>query len=160
MWFFMSTCYILSLLTFMSLCIAFVQSFFHFPIFQSNHVTFMIFTSILYVFTETLIIFFFVGTGVSIKEFSSEHQLDPSFRKRSISLKHKIYPPQMLNLLFLIILFVIVGAVDTHRIPAWLYQLYFIFCIYDYAHNKIIQNACFRENTKIVLDMSGIGHQL
>jgi hypothetical protein len=66
----------------------------------------------------------------------------------------------MLNILYMTVLFVIVGAVDTHRIPAWAYQIFFVFCIWDYLRNKVIQNKCFRENTKVILNMSGIKHSL
>lgn len=152
----MISCYIFSALTFLMLIIAFLQSIFNFHIFQANHVTFIILTCIVYSFTETLIIFFFVGTGVSIKEYSIDHKLGDDYRKRSLSVKRKIYPPLMLNMLFMIILFVMVGAVDTRRMPALLYELFFLFCIADYARIKIGQNSCFKDNTKIILDMSGI----
>ena len=116
----------------------------------------MILTSILYCFTETLVIFFFVGTGVSIKEYTLEHQLDQTFRQRSLSIKRQVYPPLMLNLLLMSILFVLVGAVDTNRVPAWIYQLFFIVCLWHYIQVKIIQNTCFRNNTQLILDMAGV----
>ena len=156
MWFFMYTCYLMSTVTFAALLIAFTQSFFKFYIFQANHLIFMILTSILYCFTETLVIFFFVGTGVSIKEYTAEHHLDETFRKRSLSIKRTVYPPLMWNLLLMIILFVLVGAVDTHRVWAWIYQLFFVYCMIDYVKVKIIQNTCFRENTNVILEMSGL----
>ena len=115
MWFFMNTCYLLSVLTFLMFLIGFVQSFFHFPVWHANHLTYMILVSIVYLFTETLVIFFFVGTGVSVKEYTLEHKLDTGYHARSIAIKRRIYPPLMLNMLFLIILFVLVGAVDTRR---------------------------------------------
>ena len=150
----------MSVLTFISLILAFIQSFFNFPILNAYHVTFMIFTSILYAFTETLVIFFFVGTGVSVKEYTRDHNLDHKYHKQSIAIKRKVYPPLMMNILYMVILFVIVGAVDTQRIAAWIYQLIFVFCIVHYIKIKIIQNQCFRENTKIILDMSGIKSKL
>lgn len=156
MWFFMYSCYIMSLVTIFCLVTAFIQSFTGLPIFKADHVTFMILTSIIYAFTETLIIFFFVGTGVSIRDYTKDHNLDDSFHKRSIGIKRKIYPPQMLNLLLMMIVFIIVGAVDTLRIPAWIYQILFAIGIIDYLRNKIIQNKCFQENTRVILDMSGI----
>jgi amino acid permease len=116
----------------------------------------MILTSILYSFTETLVIFFFVGTGVSVKEYTHEKKLGNQYHQRSIAIKRKVYPPLLLNMLFMIILFILVGAVDTHRVPAWAYQLFFVFCIFDYVRIKWIQNSCFRDNTKIILEMSGI----
>ena len=160
MWFFMITCYVLSFLTFMTLLVAFVQSFFNFPVFQSNHVTFIIFTSILYTFTETLVIFFFVGTGVSIKEYTKKHQLDTRYHAQSIAIKRKVYPPLLWNLLIFMIVFILVGAVDTNRIPAWPYQVLFFYGLFHYIKVKIIQNECFKENTKVVLEMSGVKHAL
>lgn len=159
MWFFMNTCYVMSVITLITLIIAFFQSFLHFHVFAANHVTFMILASILYSFTETLVIFFFVGTGVSIKEYTQSHNLDTKYHKKSISIKRRVYPPLMLNMLFMIILFVLVGAVDTYRFPAWGYYILFLGCIIHYIKIKIIQNSCFRENTSNVLAMSGIKAQ-
>lgn len=152
----MYSCYISSLLTILCLFLGFVQSFSGFPIWKADHVTFMILTSIIYAFAETLIIFFFVGTGVSIRDYTKDHNLPPTFHQRSIAVKRKIYPPQMLNMLFMIVLFVMVGAVDTGRVAKWVYQTLFVFCIFDYLRNKIIQNECFKNNTNIILEMSGI----
>ncbi len=156
MWFFMNSCYLLSLLTFLFLLVGLLQSFTHFSVLAANHVTFMIFVSIVYCLTETLVIFFFVGTGVSVKEYTRDHNLDVQYHKRSIAIKHRVYPPLMLNLLFMIILFVLAGAVDTNRMPSWLYQLIFISCLAHYIKVKIIQHGCFKDNTQIILDMSGV----
>jgi len=154
MWFFMNTCYALSLLTFLMFLLAFVQSFFNFSIGQANHLVFMILTCIVYSFTETLVIFFFVGTGVSVKEYTLEHKLDKTYHQRSIAIKRRVYPPLMLNILFMSILFILAGAVDIGRIPVWVYQIIFIGCLAHYIKAKIIQNDCFRDNTGIILEMS------
>jgi hypothetical protein len=53
-----------------------------------------------------------------------------------------------------------VGAVDTYRFPGWLYYLIFFGCIIHYIKIKIIQNECFRQNTQIILDMSGINKKV
>ena len=156
MWFFMNTCYVLSLVTFLTLITGFAQSFFQFPVLRANHTTFMILACIIYSFTETLVIFFFVGTGVSVKEYTQDHNLDHQYHQRSIAIKHRVYPPLMLNLLFMVILFILVGAVDTHRMPIWLYQIIFTGCLLHYVKVKIVQHHSFRDNTKIILEMSGV----
>ncbi|MFT5169959.1 MAG: hypothetical protein ACI9E5_000704 [Candidatus Omnitrophota bacterium] len=156
MWFFMNTCYVCSLLTFGLLGVAFFQSFLKFNILSSSHVTFMILVSIVYAFTETLVIFFFVGTGVSVRDYTNDNNLDTKYHKKSIGIKRVVYPPLLMNMLYMIILFVIVGAVDTMRVAPWIYYLLFVFCIFDYVRIKIIQNTCFRENTENILAMSGI----
>jgi len=156
MWFFMNTCYLLSGLSFFLLVSAFTQSFFHFRIFSANHPTFIILTSIIYLFTETLVMFFFVGTGVSIKEYTQANHLNTDFHRQSIGIKRRVYPPQLLNMLILMTAFIMVGAVDTHRIPEWLYQIIFGVGIIHYVKAKLIQHNCFKENTNIVLKMSGV----
>ena len=156
MWFFMITCYVMSLLSFLMLCAALLQSYLHFQVFQANEVTFIILTSIVYLFTETLIMFFFVGTGVSVKEYTQEHHLKPDFHKKSLSIKFKVYPPQLLNILLMIILFIMIGAVDTRHVQIWVYQTYFWICLAHYVNVKKIQNECFRSNTENILAMSGL----
>ena len=156
MWFFMNTCYALTLITVILFALTGLQGYFQFPVFQANHPTFALLFVIVYLFTQTLVIFFFVGTGVSVKEYTLEHHLPDDFHKRSIAIKRRVYPPLMLNLLFMIILFTLVGAVDTYRVPAWSYQLFFVFCLFHYMRIKKVQNGCFRDNTNIILEMSGL----
>ena len=156
MWFFMYACYIFSFLTFLMLGAAWLQNIFYFHILHANHLTFIILTSIVYFFTETLVIFFFVGTGVSVRDYSKEHQLGDAYRKESFRIKMKLYPPLLLNMLFMIIAFVLVGAVDTRNFPGPLFRVYFLCCFFHYIYVKIIQNECFRENTDVILRMSGV----
>jgi hypothetical protein len=159
MWFFMNTCYLMSLLTFGLLILALAQNLLHFSIFRANEVTFIILTSIVYLFTETLIIFFFVGTGVSVKEYSLANKLKPDYHRQSIAIKRRVYPPQLLNILFMMILFILVGAVDTGHLPVWVYRFFFVFCLWHFLVAKKIQHDCFRDNTHNILKMSGVTPQ-
>lgn len=156
MWVYMISCYVLSLLTFLLLITSFFQSFLKFSVFYAGHVTFMILTSIVYLFTETMVIFFFVGSGMGIKERTMEHKLDPRHHQQSKAIKKKVFPPLMMNMVFMMILFILVGAVDTHRLPVWAYDLIFAGCIIHYVKVKVTQNGCFRDNTNIILEMSGL----
>ncbi len=132
----------------------FFQSFLKFTILHANHITFMILTSILYLFTETLVIFFFVGTGMGIKETVLDLKLDPQFRQRSIALKRKVFPPLLLNMFFMLTLFVMVGAVDTGLLPLWLYALFFLGCLFHWTKSKHVQNKGVRETVDLFLEMS------
>jgi len=156
MWIFMIACYILSALSFFMLLIAFAQSFLSFNILAAGPLTFLILTSIVYLFTETLIIFFFVGTGVSVKEYTQEKHLDAQFHRASIAIKRRVYPPQMLNILLMIILFILFGVADTGRIPLIYYQLYFMICLLQLLDAKRIQHEAFKASTHNILAMSGI----
>ena len=156
MWFFMISCYLMSTVTFLMLMLAMMQNYFNFRIFQANPVTFLILTSIVYLFTETLVIFFFVGTGVSIKEYVLEHKSKPDYHRTSIAVKRRVYPPLLLNMLLMMTLFILIGAVDTGRIPVWMYRVYFVFCLGHFLYAKKIQHECFRQNTENILAMAGV----
>ena len=140
------------------LLVVFMQSAHPFYVFQASPMSFLILTSIIYLFTETLIMFFFVGTGVSIKEYTHEKKLGPIFHQQSIAVKRKIYPPQLLNILILMTAFILYGAADTQRIPHWIYQMSLLGGILHFLYAKRIQHDSFKENTQIILDMAGVKH--
>ena len=156
MWFFMYACYIFSLLSLGMMLVVFSQSISPFSVFHASPMSFLILTSIIYLFTETLIMFFFVGTGVSVKEYMLEHKITGNFHQRSIALKRKLYPPQLLNILILMTAFIFYGAADTGKVPHWVYIGLLLVGIIHFCMAKRIQHQCFRENTDIILSMAGI----
>ncbi len=152
----MQTCYLLTALSLIMLFVTGLQGYFSFFVLNANHATFALLTVITYLFTETLVIFYFVGIGVSIKDYVREHTADPEFHKRSLAIKRRVYPPLLLNMLFVMILFISGGAVDTGRFPGWAHGVLFLVAIGHFLKVINVQHECFREATYIVLDMSGI----
>lgn len=150
----MILCYLMSLLTFGLLLLNGLQGYFHFQIFQANHATLAILTIIIYLFTKTLIIFYFVGIGVSIKEFMLEHKKSGDYHKRIIGVKRRIYPPLLLNMLLVMVLFISGGAVDTKHMPGWLHGLLFYTCLFHFAKTAIVEHKAFKESTNIVVEMA------
>ncbi len=158
MWFFMYTCYIFSLLSLGMLAIVLAQSFNHFHIFNASPMAFLILTSIIYLFTETLVIFFFVGIGVSVKEYMLEHKITADYHKRMIAIKRYVYPPQLLNMLILMVAFIIYGAADTGKMSVWIYRGLLGFGFIHFCFAKALQHRAFRESTFVILDMAGVKH--
>src|SRR3989338_4936395 len=156
MWFFMHTCYILSLLSLGMILVVFGQSFVPFAVLNASPMSFLVLTSIVYLLTETLVMFFFVGTGVSVKEYMLEHKITGNYHQRSIALKRKLYPQQLLNILILMTAFIFYGAVDTGKMPVGVYQGLLLAGILHFCYAKRIQHQCFRENTDVILKMAGI----
>ena len=154
MYFFMISIYFLSFLTFISLVIAGAQGLFGFDLIGTNHAAFGFVAAILYLFTEVLVMFFFVGSGVSIKEYVQENSVDIQFHRRSIEIKRKLYPPTLLNVLLIMTTFIIGGGVDTGVIPAWIHGFLFYIALIHFFKMIAVQHGCFRENTEIILDMT------
>jgi hypothetical protein len=156
MWFFMYTCYITTLLSFVMLLLNGLQGYLGFDILTAHHASFALLTIIVYLFTETLVIFFFVGIGVSIKEYIQTHSLDPKYHKRSLAIKRRVYPPLLLNMLLMMILFISGGAVHAGQVSGVVHGLFFWVCLAHFAHAIRLQHQSFRESTAIVLEMSGL----
>lgn len=154
MWFFMILCYLMSLLTFSLLFLNGLQGYFHFKIFQANHATLAILTIIIYLFTKTLIIFYFVGIGVSIKEFMIDNKKTGDYHKRIIRVKRRVYPPLLLNMLLVMILFISGGAVDTKHMPGWIHGLLFYLSLVHFMKTAVIEHRSFKETTAIVVEMA------
>ena len=152
----MNTCYVLTILSFLLLLLTALQGYFSFLIFNANHPTFALLTVIVYLFTETLIIFFFVGIGVSIKEYIQAHKANPDFHKRSLAIKRRVYPPLLLNIVLIMTLFITGGAVDTGHMPGWLHGTLFCISILHFLKAITVQHHSFRESTAIVLEMAGV----
>ncbi len=68
MWFFMITSYILIFLSAIGLILIGINHYVN--IWPSQHIAFDLFVSLIFIATQTLIIFFFVGAGVNIKEYT------------------------------------------------------------------------------------------
>jgi len=143
-------------LSFLMLLLTALQGYFSFLIFNANHATFALLTIIVYLFTETLIIFFFVGIGVSIKEYIQTHKANPDFHKRSLAIKRRVYPPLLLNIVLVMTLFITGGAVDTGHMPGWLHGILFCVSILHFLKAIMVQHHSFRESTAIVLEMAGV----
>jgi len=150
----MYACYLLTGISFASLLVTGIQGCFQFDVFGLPHLQFALLTSVTYLFTQTLVIFFFVGTGVSLKEFAQMHDLTEDFHRRSISIKRVIYPPTLLNMVLVCTWFCLIGGVQTEVVPAWIHGLLFFVTWFHFGWIIVIQHRCFRDNTQIFYDLA------
>ena len=71
MWFFMIFSYILIALSGIGLTLIGLNHYFN--IWAQNHITLDLIISIIFIAGQTLVMFFFVGTGVNIREYLETH---------------------------------------------------------------------------------------
>ena len=64
----MIICYLFIAITFMLITLTGLQGYFQFYIIQANHPQFALLSVIFYMLTETLIMFYFIGSGTAIKK--------------------------------------------------------------------------------------------
>ena len=159
MWGVMIFSYILMGISFISIVAAAFSGYFQFTISNANHILIALYSSIIYMFTETLILFYFIITGIKIKEIIKKNNLDIiRYYKPILDMKMKLFPHIMLNMIIIGTTFIIGGAVHNNIISPNMHSLGFLVGIIHYSWLIILQHRCFIRNTELVIlvyDLAG-----
>ena len=153
----MIICYILMFLSFVGILVNGLQGFLQFNIYNANHIAFAFVSTILYMFTQTLLMFYFIGAGKKIKETIINYNLDKSNYQEVIDIKMKLFPPLTLNMLFVGTAFVLGGGVHTGAVNKYWHTGLFFISLLHYLKVIIIQHKSFVKNSYI---LSAVGEEL
>ena len=153
MWFFMIICNVLVTISGLGLVQIGLNHYFDF--WQTNRITFDLIVSIIFIAAQTLVMFFFVGTGVNIREYLEEHpELGHYLYKKMFAIKRRLYPPTMMVTMLFMATVIVDGIYYFGRISEWWFHAsYFLTLWYFYKATKE-QHASFKGSTEIVLEMT------
>ena len=149
--------YILMILSFVTLSMNGIQWIFRFDIYNANYISFSFVSTLLYMFTQTLIMFYFIGAGKKIKETIIYYDLDKETYQEVIALKRILFNPLCLNMLFVGTTFILGGGVHTGSVSKNWHLGLFLVSIIHYLKLLFIQHSSFVENAKI---LSKVGKEL
>lgn len=155
MYLFMILIYVLTGVSFLSLLTAGIQGYAGVNLLGINHFAFSFIVVIVYLFTEVLVMFFFVATGASVRDYVREGKASSEYQQKSVSIKQKLYPPTLVNVLLVMTVFIMGGAVDTGILASWLHGLVYGIAMIHLLFTIGRQHACFKENTAVILAMTG-----
>ena len=83
----------------------------------AQHVLFGFFTTFLVTLTQSMTMFYFIGTGKQVKDLAANLPSGPQFVQRTKIFKMKVFPPSLWAMLFTMATMIIGGGVHTH--VAW-----------------------------------------
>lgn len=153
MWFFMILAYILVFISGLGLALIGFNHYLHF--WPQNHITLDLLVSIIFIAAQTLVMFFFVGTGVNIREYLESHpELNKEFYKQIFSIKRKLYPPTMMVTILFMAMVIVDGAFFIGKVSEWWFHILYILTLYYYYKASLVQHISFKESTEIVLAMT------
>ena len=124
MWLFMYVCYLMGAFTYLLFLLSGLQGIFKFPVLGAPHPTFAFLTSIIYLFTQTLTIFFFVGTSTNIREYLGSRPEAPAGNDliaRARFIRGAVSGQIYLNILLFLVQAVLGGAVAARAVPRFLH---------------------------------------
>ena len=151
---FMIACYFLMVINYINLLLCGSMGYFHFRIFSANHAQFALFTILVFITTETLVMYFFIATGKSIKSLLKDHKNGKQLWEKIRIIKNEVFPHIMLTIALIGGLFIHGGAVDNRLPIAWLHGPLFISAILHHSWSLIVKNRSFKNHIEIVSEMS------
>ena len=84
--------YFLMILSVLLLMLNGLQGYLSFKIYNATHIQFAFISTIFYMFTESWIMFYFIGSGKTIKETILNYNLDKKLYHEVIASKKKVSP--------------------------------------------------------------------
>ena len=159
MWFFMILSYLMVGISGLGLALIGLNHYLSF--WAQNHITFDLLVSIIFIAAQTLVMFFFVGTGVNIREYlESRPEMGKELYKQMFAIKRKLYPPTMMVTMLFMAMVILDGVyfikLNTEsRISDWWFHILYILTIYYFYKATTVQHSSFKESTEIVLAMTG-----
>ena len=120
----------------------------------TKHVAYAIPTVLLSLFSQSMVIFFFIGTGRLVKD---EIAGFPEGERRAVlgvlrDLKRRTSPPATFALLSAIAVFVLGGAAHTSALPSWVHLTASIGAVLAHAWALMAEWSAFLENARLMAD--------
>lgn len=155
MWFFMILSYIMVAVSGVGLALVGLNHYLNF--WPTTHITLDLLVSIIFIATQTLVMFFFVGTGVNIKEYTQDHpEIGDKFYKGVLGIKRKLYPPTMMVTMLFMVAVILDGTYYLGKVNEWWFHIFYWLTVYYFIKATRAQHTAFIGSTNIVLAMTGV----
>ncbi len=113
----------------------------------AQHIFWALGTVILGLFSQSMTMFFFIGTGKEIKEAAKN---DAAVVQRTKDFKNKVFPTAMYAMALLMVTFIMGGGVGSGKTPHWLHLTLFIASTAMYGRAYWVQLQAMVENAGLM----------
>ncbi len=113
----------------------------------ATHIFCALGTVILGLFSQSMTMFFFIGTGKEIKDAAQNDQV---VVQRTKAFKAKVFPTATYAMLVLMVTFIMGGGVASGKTPHWLHLTLFIASLAMYCRAYWVQLQAMVENAGLM----------
>jgi len=138
---------ITTLLSIAGLIATIVMGFLAAPGHVAQHIFAALATVVLGLFSQSMTMFFFIGTGKEIKEAAKN---DAEVVQRTKKFKSRVFPAAMYAMLVLMVTFIMGGGVMTGKTPKWLHVTLAAASLVMYGRAYWVQIAAMEENARLM----------
>ena len=163
MYVFMISCYLLMVINFINFSISGAMVFFDIQFFGASHAQFSLLAILVFVLTETIVMYFFIATGKSIKNILIENNNSESEKlwEKIKLIKGMIFPQIMLTITIVGTLYVFYFGYVTSNSNAenikyaWISAPLFFVSYLHHIWTLKIKNDSFKMHIEIVGELPG-----
>jgi hypothetical protein len=113
----------------------------------AQHIFFALATVVIGLFSQSMTMFFFIGTGKELKDASNQ---DAAVVQRTKSFKSKVFPSAMYAMAVLMVTFIMGGGVSSGKTPHWLHLALSAATVLMYGRAYWVQLQAMDENAKLM----------
>ena len=128
-----------TLVTIAGLIATSITGFMATPAQVANHIIFALVTVVIGLFSQSMTLFFFIGTGKQLKDKVKDTAHDADVRAATRALTMKVSPAATYAMFVLMITFITGGGVGSGKTPRWLHDALTVASIVMYARAYWIQ---------------------
>jgi hypothetical protein len=136
-----------TLITIAGLIVTIVMGFRATPAHVANHILIALVTVVVGLFSQSMTMFFFIGTGKELKEKSSQ---DQDVVARTKAFKSRVFPAAMWAMTAIMITFITGGGVGLGKTPIWLHDTLAAISIVMFGRAYWIQIRAMHENATLM----------
>lgn len=116
----------------------------------AQHILFALVTVVVGLFSQSMTMFFFIGTGKELKEKVKGGGDEDAVVRQTKAFKSRVFPAAMYAIAVLMITFIMGGGVALGKTPRWLHQTLAIASVVMLGRAYWIQLRAMDENAKLM----------
>ena len=117
------------------------------PAHQADHIMVAIVTVVIGLFSQSMTMFFFIGTGKELKDKSDQNA---DVVQRTKAFKSKVFPAATYSMAAIMITFIMGGGVGSGKTPLWLHNALAAISLLMFARAYWIEIHAMHENASLM----------
>ena len=116
----------------------------------AQHIMFALGTVVVGLFSQSMTLFFFIGTGTQLKDKTRGGAVEAEVRGETRALTMKVSPAATFAMLVLMVTFITGGGVGSGKTPKWLHDLLTLGTIVVYARAYWVELQAMMRNGELM----------
>ncbi len=138
---------ITTLLTIAGLIVTIVMGFQASPAHVATHILVAIVTVVIGLFSQSMTMFFFIGTGKELKDKSNQ---DADVVNKTRVFKSKVFPTAMYAMGVIMVTFIMGGGVGSGKTPLWLHDALAVASLVMFVRAYWVQIHAMHDNASLM----------